>query len=1009
MTSPQRECFLPFLCHICFHSLIFTIVFSSFLQIRVRAKVLALLTTIVEETTTKTPARFAVISDFLAEFHGGESSSGLSLATILQRRTSDEKSAVRKGGLSLIKAVIVFVMRKIATTEQELQPKEIQALLNTVEERSADPVMTIRKQTLEIMTELVTLFPTSALLLAKWQRTIFPAITDRETAIQDYCVSCVNAVLIHQPRESESDRLWASIAQLENNNLKYFQRICGGLAQKGHLDKPFVASLTSAATSSWTNVGAWVLLAEVTHHAPSLVPPKQLLELWTQLQKAAPSTRVSSCYLRVICSIADKIAPQEATRITQSLQERLQTLSTDVSLIATSIELLKKLCGADQTKKQQKAGSARGGALEKWCQETNGAFEKRLASLVMQEGADKQQQLAEETISRCLFTIGEIYQISPFKFSERLLTCLQAIVASPALALTATAEQVTATVATFPPSVRAQGLITLGKVSLQDEDFAKRFISALAREMKESDDAIIRNNAMMILCDLCVRYTSIVDKYVVAIASCLHDPHELVRRQTLTMLTRMLQEDYIKWKGSLFFQFITSVADDSRDIRQFGEYCLVHLLVNKQPAMLFNNFIDSITYLNNYSPKKSADRITTSLGDQERGFAGFAGPENERKRRLVYKFLLDNMSDEHKFQLSYKLCVETLASVVETQIDINDPAGAAVTADVLYVLSSQEIKLTAQQKAAKNKEDEEEETLDEALANAKSKVLTKISKKNNIENMIPAVIELKHYLEDHRSPLLKNLMAFLCSLVKDFRVEMEDLMASDRQLANEIEFDIRQYEKQRTPIVSRMLPRTTAPAGSPLQQFAAAQAQSSPFKSPRAPASATKPSVAAALVKAPGTPVFKTPSKVTKPGVAVTPRTLNLSMISPVLARSVEKSFQVIHMKTPEISPSLAAGSEALMKQSTPGRSSLPANIVLPSPSSTKARGITRLRSWNISSPAPKEVALERKRTRDDEDELEKENESESGSQDISLEDSIDEILTLSTKKTKLTAASRVN
>jgi len=239
--------------------------------------------------------------------------------------------------------------------------------------------------------------------------------------------------------------------------------------------------------------------------------------------------------------------------------------------------------------------------------------------------------------------------------------------------------------------------------------------------------------------------------------------------------------------------------------------------------------------------------------------------------------------------------------VVDGCIDIKDPHGALVLADSLHILSSNEIKLSAQ----KPKEKDDEETLDEALANAKSKVLSKISKKNNIENMIPVIIELKHYLEDHRSPLLKNLMAFLCSLVKDFRVEMEDLMSGDKQLANEIEFDIRQFEKLKTPVAPKVQPRTA----SNLERFALAQ---SPFKSPRVLPSASKQPVAPSLLdsaKKIPQPLFKTPSKVVRSGsgIASTPKTLNLSMISPVVGKSTEKSFQVIHMNTPDISPSLAS------------------------------------------------------------------------------------------------------
>ena len=46
----------------------------------------------------------------------------------------------------------------------------------------------------------------------------------------------------------------------------------------------------------------------------------------------------------------------------------------------------------------------------------------------------------------------------------------------------------------------------LGKLCLQNEALAKKCVAALARELERSDDAAVKNNIIVILCDLCVRY-----------------------------------------------------------------------------------------------------------------------------------------------------------------------------------------------------------------------------------------------------------------------------------------------------------------------------------------------------------------------------------------------------------------------------------------------------------------------------------------------------------------------
>ena len=45
----------------------------------------------------------------------------------------------------------------------------------------------------------------------------------------------------------------------------------------------------------------------------------------------------------------------------------------------------------------------------------------------------------------------------------------------------------------------------VGKLCLQNPDLAKKCVAALARELEISPDPTIRNNIVIILCDLCVR------------------------------------------------------------------------------------------------------------------------------------------------------------------------------------------------------------------------------------------------------------------------------------------------------------------------------------------------------------------------------------------------------------------------------------------------------------------------------------------------------------------------
>ena len=70
------------------------------------------------------------------------------------------------------------------------------------------------------------------------------------------------------------------------------------------------------------------------------------------------------------------------------------------------------------------------------------------------------------------------------------------------------------------------------------------------------------------------RFTSVVDRYVGNITFCLRDPNAMIRRHAMMILSQLLQEDYLKWKHSMFFRYLVTTMDDDESVRKFGR-CLV--------------------------------------------------------------------------------------------------------------------------------------------------------------------------------------------------------------------------------------------------------------------------------------------------------------------------------------------------------------------------------------------------------------------------------------------------
>jgi len=132
-----------------------------------------------------------------------------------------------------------------------------------------------------------------------------------------------------------------------------------------------------------------------------------------------------------------------------------------------------------------------------------------------------------------------------------------------------------------------------------------------------------------------------------------------------------------------------------------------------------------------------------------------------------------------------------------------------------------------------------------------------LTKKNTIENILPILVSLKRHLESLHSPLLRQLMLALRTIVKEYRLEMEDLLASDRQMANEIEFDIRQFDKNEH--VQQGIAATAAPmaAPSPRKSFGGVNNTPSPSHHHTPAAAATlSPMMSPAKTMSPITPAL---------------------------------------------------------------------------------------------------------------------------------------------------------
>ena len=115
---------------------------------------------------------------------------------------------------------------------------------------------------------------------------------------------------------------------------------------------------------------------------------------------------------------------------------------------------------------------------------------------------------------RHLYTLGEVALIHPRNISDRLVTIVQALIAPSIKLSSGMLGEETAVFKrdsntdeiTISPFVRAHAFMALGKLCLKDHILAKKCINAFAKELATSEYAVVRNNLIVIMADLCAKY-----------------------------------------------------------------------------------------------------------------------------------------------------------------------------------------------------------------------------------------------------------------------------------------------------------------------------------------------------------------------------------------------------------------------------------------------------------------------------------------------------------------------
>ncbi|XP_066945116.1 condensin-2 complex subunit D3-L-like [Macrobrachium rosenbergii] len=719
------------------------------------------------------------------------------MVSMLHRRALDDKAIVRRSALQVLENLMKL-------DKELLTVKNLEVLM----EHCRDPALMIRKQMITSLSALVEAYPENEDVIVCWIKGVFPLILDPEVKVQEKVTELLDQLVFrrlvpYSERQEETldQKLpWVIVATVTKLSFHKFFNKAVMIWSKSEYKRPQIVKVVRTHMGKGHNEEMWTLLASLSNYLTVTDAAFVVNYFEEQCQEGS---KVGSYTLQQVLKVLSNSIKNIPNNRGEALHERLLRpithFNVGAQLISPMMDTLTLLTYSMHGNEEE--GLA---ALEKWVAPILKSCDDHLASVLFHQSLSRLDAEGEEKLFRRIFTLGEASMLCPRKVNKRMFLLIQSIIfqqagKEPRPLVIPTSQ----TQSSQPPSisykpttrVRAVAIVALGKMCLQHEEQAKRIIPALGKMLDTKICPALRINIVFTLSDMCVRYATLVDPLMPQVTACLRDPDLEVRRTTLTLLINLLQEDYLKLKGSFFYRILQCLTDDHEEMRSTVLFYITERLLKRFPKILCQHFIECIFHYNCYEEHESYNRFTQSSKEKE--LFSLAGKEHMEDRMMIYKFMLDHMQDEQRFTTTHRLIQDVLGGLVDGRIKLS-PGSLPMLEDTLNVLRSDEIKLASLKSRPEDTDQPADQAEEAAMAGMviKKTIISQVVKRSVIENVVPILIAVKHKLEEHRSPLMKHLLLYFKELMKDYKNEIKEILAGDKQLAQEIEFDLKRFDQE---------------------------------------------------------------------------------------------------------------------------------------------------------------------------------------------------------------------
>jgi len=744
----------------------------------------------------------------------------MDLRSLFRAAAADERALVRRAALGFLEAALQVLRSSLSLGPEALGARFELDMLSCL---ANDDSTLVRKASVSTLSMLLRICPLQH-VRTLWVSNVLPLTLDVDGSVVERALEEVELAIVASLAKIEEQgpgqmgagsqssvlpNLPLVLYGLNSESTQYLQHALRCLAKRNHgsLPVPFVVALgrvvrecLSLPLPAWPRA-VWSMLEEVAAIGSETVPAGIILNAW-EVFDAAPEcigkrdSFLGVQILRVLEHVMPRLPQATSSRLAESFFSALSSFIAPAEQVRAMLRVMRSAESSPQgcgtSSEDGGVFCARRTLLARAAEEMILAWCSRPG--VGDLGAEEDEQRRGASICGCLFTFGELVlaQSEGAELSGSVTAAVQTIATNNVERSGHRAETDSA--------IRGHAFATLGKLCLRHEVLAKKLVELFVLHLHDRECFTVRNNVLVVLGDLCVHYTSLVDRFVPHMTDLLQDVSPLLRKQSAMLLASLISEDFLKFRGSIVPRFLYALSDPCDDVRHFVESFFARVLLARNSAIFAQSLVDAVCTLTGWL---GHPRYQGAAGN--RRFSLRAAPA---RRAAVYRFMLSLMTNKQKFSVCSQIVTGFLAPFVEVEDAISLPrsereTGGQALSDVLALLSCKEMRICFSTKQTVLEEGSavgsgvEQGSISSsgcAPGSAEGEVvrdaLSSLLKQVMCESIVPVLAPLKHLMEEQRSPFLRQLRCCLCSLMREFKDDLKVIFSGDARLAEEIAFDL---------------------------------------------------------------------------------------------------------------------------------------------------------------------------------------------------------------------------